>query len=87
VNGWPDQPDDWAQVEWHDEPRGLVYQSYRHAERAAHWLNTNEGVHEVWKFRRHKREDGRWVLQRRWVGVSWGLLGPPESEGGRERWN
>jgi hypothetical protein len=69
------QPADWAQLQWHRAPGRARYYSRQKAERAVRWLNANEHVDDVWRFRVGGVDrDGRWWLQRRWVGEVVGLI-------------
>jgi hypothetical protein len=72
-------PEDAEHLLWHLDPASHRYRSGRKAANAADWLNAHGvGKHMCWEYR-PSFLDGAWRLQRRWIGMSWGLIGPPES--------
>lgn len=74
-----DGPPDWTSIQWHDDPKGVVYASRVKAERAARWLNNHWHPWAAYGYR-VGLVGGRWVLQRRWVGLPDDPLVPPEAE-------
>ncbi len=77
----PDElfPEDVRQLLWHVDPTSRRYVSRKTCGRAAAWLNTHEGPHEVWLYRPGPHTpDGRFLMERRWIGRWDGVVSLPD---------
>lgn len=68
-------PDDWCEIQWHRAPVSRCYTRAK-AERRVRWLNSHEHSADHWLFQVGGQDaDGRWWLERRWIGSGLGALG------------